>query len=78
MMTRSRLRELAPLEDRVDLLGVERLALEERVGERLERSRGLRDRSVLHLVVLALDDRADLLVDLAARSAPSSPARRWP
>src|SRR5262249_9586326 len=56
-------RQLAALEDGLDLLGVERLALDERVGERVELLAAERQ-ELADLAVLLLDDPADLLVDL--------------
>src|SRR6476659_3167519 len=59
-------RDLATFEDGLELLGVERLALEEILGDRLEAIALVREQR-LHLGVLLVDDAPDLLVDLARR-----------
>jgi len=58
-------RDLATLEDGLQLIGVERLALEEVLRDRLE-AVTLVGEEGLHLDDLLVDDAADLLIDLAS------------
>jgi hypothetical protein len=53
-----------PFEQRLELLALERLALDEDLGDRLER-RAVLAEDVLRGLMGALDDAADLVVDLA-------------
>src|SRR3954452_3030162 len=55
---------LGALQQRLELLALDRLALEQQLGDRLQRV-AMRPQDVLRDLVSALDDAADLVIDLA-------------